>query len=384
MSSGDRDIVDKLFSAGYSLLTRGNEAVSEVAGRVVDKVRKVQGSDVRRLESYSSEPRSQGAWNSVLGAFSWAYGQRQRALVGVGITAGAFVLFWQCRQLLGIPERLPPSRPSAVLVFGDMRDPIVRSQVMDLYRRGFTVFVCSSNAKAFRERQEDDDFLRHIDPGSASDLASFVQFLAKPGEAGPYRLASILFMPNLAYYPPGDMSPSQLGSEIKANVLVYYSALVGLLPQLENLERSAVQLILFNPSLSSNLAVPHRPAELFISGLMSSINQSLKNRRRLNVSVVHVGALKLGAQPSNYKYLSLGGSNINDSLLKPVYELIMTYNGNWILRGFFWIRTVGSLRRNMYCGRFSSLSRISVLAPLINNELWASFKGLLGYKSLSK
>lgn len=381
MSSGDRDIVDRLFSVGYNVISRGNEAVSDVAGKVVDKVRQVQGKDVKKLESLQLDSKSPGVWKSLGGVVSWSYGQRQRALVGASITAGAIVLFWQCKQLLKVPERLPSSQSRCVLIFGDMRDPIVRTQVMDLYRRGFTVFICSTNAKAFRERQEDDDFLRHIDPGSASDLASFVRFLAKSGEGEPCKLASILFMPNLAYYPPGDMSTSQLASEIRSNVLVYYSTLVEILPHLES---STVQLILFNPSLSLNLAVPHHPAELFISGLMSSINQTMKRYHRLKVSMVHVGALKLGAQPSNYKYLNLRGSNINDSLLKPVYNLIMSYNGNRMQRLWLWITTGGSLQRNLYCGRFSYLSKIPILTSIIKNDFWTSFKGLLKYKDLSK
>lgn len=381
MNSGDRDIVDKLFSAGSSLISRGNEVISNVAERVVSKVKEAQGKDVDRLQSVQKGSKLSELWKSFYGAVSRSYGQKQRTLVTLGVTAGAVVLFWQCKLLLDVPKRLQSSQSNCVLVLGDMRDPIVRSQVMDLYRRGFTVFVCSANAKAFRARQEDDDFLRHIDPGSASDLASFAKLVTGANNEESFKLASILFMPNLAYYPPGDMSTSQLGSELKSNVLVYYSALVQLLPYLRS---SAVQLILFNPSLSLNLGIPHHPTELFISSLMHAIHQSLRDYRGLNVSMIHVGALKLGAQPSNYKYLSLKGSNINESLLKPVYELIMIYNGNWIQRVWFWVRTGGSLRRNMYCGRFSYLARIPFLGSLIKKDFLGPVKGLLGYKDLSK
>lgn len=366
MSSRDQDFIDGIFSTGHSLFSKGHQVVNAVAERVVSKVREVQGRDGLELTALKADSSSQGSWGYVKEVLQGTLGQQRKTLVGFGVAASALVLFWQTRRFWRIPPRLAASQAQCVLVFGDMRDPIVRSQVMDLYRRGFMIFVCSTNAKAFRERQEDDDFLRHIDPHSASDLASFVQFLEKTGDV-PCQLASILFMPNLAYYPPGEVSLNRLESELHSNVLVYYTVLVELLRRIKS---AKTQLILFNPSLSSNLAVSHHPAELFVSGLMTSVHQTMRQHHRVTTYTIHVGALKLGAQPSNYKYLSLGGSNINEELLKPVYNLIMAHSGNLIQRSWLWLTTLGAVRCDFYCGKYSRASRIPIISRFINGKPW--------------
>lgn len=366
MSSGDQDFIDGVFRAGHSLFSKGSKAMNAVAERVVNKVKQVQGKDIGDVRSLQVDSSVQGRWSYVKKVFLATRGQQKQMILGFGIAASALVLFWQAKRLCDVAPRLSASQAKCVLVFGDMRDPIVRSQVMDLYRRGFMIFLCSTNAKGFRDTQEDDDFLRHIDPHSTSDLASFIHFLEKAGDV-PCQLASILFMPNLAYYPSGDASLNRLESELHTNVLVYYNVLLELMHRINS---PTIPVILFNPSLSFNLAVPHHPVELFVSGLMTAVHQSLKNYRRLKPYTIHVGALKLGAQPSNYKYLSLGGSNINDQLLGPVYKLIMTHNGNIVQRFWLWLTTWGSLRCDYYYGKYSVLSRIPLISRFINGKPW--------------
>lgn len=361
MSSQDQDIIDKVFTAGYSLFSKGNTTIADVADRVITTVKQVsektgidQASIVennRKLaENYFSGGRS-----------SWFRFQRKNLLFGIGLTASAVILFWQCKHLLEIPQRLPQSEKKCVLVLGDMHDPIIRSQVMDLYRRRFVVFVCSKNAKKYRDHEEEDDFLHHVDPTSSTDLAEFVGYLSKSSE-NHYKLASILFMPNLAYYPTGEVSLTQLESEIYSNALLYYSTLLKLLPHLQN---QVAQLVLFNPSLSYNIGVAHHPVEIFISGFITSIHQSLRKHRKLIVYMIHLGILQLAAQPSNYKYLKKSGSNINESLLVPVYKLIMTHNRNWIVSIWQRIKTFGSLSHHLYCGRFSFMSKLPIFSLFV-------------------
>lgn len=361
MSSQDQDIIDRVFTAGYSLFSKGNTTIADVADRVITTVKQV--GEKTGIDKASILEENRKLDNSCFSGhyLSWSRFQRRNILFGIGITASAVVLFWQCKHLLEVPQHLPQSEKKCVLVLGDMHDPIIRSQVMDLYRRRFVVFVCSRNAKTYRDHEEEDDFLHHIDPTSSTDLAVLVGYLAKSRENN-YKLASILFMPNLAYYPSGEVSLTQLESEIHSNALLYYATLLKLLPHLQN---QVVQLVLFNPSLSYNIGIAHHPVEIFISGFITSIYQSLRKHNKINVYMVHLGILQLAAQPSNYKYLKKSGSNINDSLLLPVYKLIMTHNRNWIVSIWQRIKTFGSLSHHLYCGRFSFLSKLIIFSPFV-------------------
>lgn len=356
--SQDRDIVDQVFSQVDSLYNRSSRVMSSVKDAVVDTVTHI-GGDTKVDAALTSSKEQAG--NSVLGSLGSfggsLYRQLGTVLLGCGASAVFVVLFWRTGQLLHFPEHLPKSQSQCCLVLGDMHDPIIRSQVMDLYRRRFTVFVCSRDAQSYREHEEDDDFLIHIDPSSSADLASFLKCLSSTHE-----LASILLMPNLAYHPSGEVSLNQLESEIHSNTLLYYSTLMKLLPHLPSRN---VQLILFDPSLTYNIKAAHHPVEILVSGIMKSINQSLSRHSKLNVYMVHLGILQLTAQPSNYKFLNLKGSNVNSCLLQPVYRLIMAHNGNILLRLWLWILTWGSWNRNWYCGRYSWLSTFPLASPLI-------------------
>ena len=168
MSSQDQDVIDRVFSTGYSLISRGNKAVSEVANKVMARVQSV-GDEVGH-QPLKIEHTASSANGSLHKALQWLHRSRRGLCWGIGTTAVGVLLYWQFEYLVKIPAHLPQSESKCVLVLGDMRDPIIRSQVMDLYRRRFVVFVCTSSAKtrAYLENQEDDDFLRFIDPGSSS------------------------------------------------------------------------------------------------------------------------------------------------------------------------------------------------------------------------
>ncbi|AQZ11046.1 YSC83 (YHR017W) [Zygosaccharomyces parabailii] len=357
--SQDRDIVDQVFSQVDSLYNKSSRVVSSVKDVVMDTVTHIGGDS--QAESALTDRSKDRVGNAVirsLGSLGGSvYKQLGSVLFGCGVSAVFVVLFWRTGQLLHFPGHLPKSQSQCCLVLGDMHDPIIRSQVMDLYRRRFTVFVCSRDAQSYREHEEDDDFLIHIDPSSSADLASFLKCLNST-----HKLASILFMPNLAYHPSGEVSLNQLESEIHSNTLLYYATLMKLLP---HLPQHNVQLILFDPSLTYNLKAAHHSVEILVSGIVKSIYQSLARRNKLSVYMIHLGILQLTAQPSNYKFLNLKGSNVNSALLQPIYRLIMAHNGNILLRSWLWLFTLGSWNRNFYCGRYSWLSTFPLASPLI-------------------
>ncbi|QLG72106.1 hypothetical protein HG535_0C04600 [Zygotorulaspora mrakii] len=365
MSSQDQDVIDKIFSTGYSLLASGNKVVSDAANKIIDNVSRIgteAGNKRFEVKSVGTVGRSGRS------PLDWVSRRKNGIFWGLGLTAMGMLLWWQVANLVKVPSSLPQHKKKCVLVLGDMRDPIIRSQVMDLYRRRFVVFVCPASVTKrsnYENQQEEDDFLRFIGPSSSSDLANFVEFVTKKGE-DKCELASVLFMPNLSYYPTGEMSVGELNSEIQTNVSVYYTLLTKLLPHLTS---KNTQLLLFNPSLSYNMSISHHSVEILISGLMQGVYRSLKNHKRVSTYMIHIGMLQVAAQPSNYKYLSIRGSNINDDMLLPVYRLIASHQGNWLLRLGNWIRTFGSLNRNVYCGKRSYISGLpfsEIIALLIN------------------
>lgn len=353
-----QDIVDQVFDRVDSLYSRGSGVVSSVQDAVSNTV-----SHMGRDSQWETELAARGkeeAGNSM-GKSIWSLGSGLyrhlggKTIFGFGFSALMVVLFWQKGNLLGFPEHLPKNQEKCCLVLGNMHDPIIRSQVMDLYRRRFTVFVCSKDAPSYREHEEDDDFLVHLDPTSSDDLAHLVESLNST-----HQLASILFMPNLSYHPSGEVSLSQLEVEIRSNALLYFHTLMKLLPHLPR-----TQLILFDPSLTYNMRIAHHPVEILVSGVIKSIYQSLARHEKLDLYLVHLGILQLTAQPSNYKFLNLKGSNINTALLEPVYRLIMAYNGNILRRLWLYTITLGSLNHHWYCGKYSWISNFAFSTSLI-------------------
>lgn len=358
----EKDFVEKVFDTGYSLVHSWNQLAENIKDRALKTLKHANENNVNELLAShvpdgKSGPFRNFRMSSVMPT-NW-----NKVFWGLGITASSVILFWQIKKCTKVLPCLPRLEQKCILVFGDVRDPIVRSQVMDLYRRRFVVFICSKHAAQYREKEEEDDFLRHIDPNSANDLSNFIDYLKKTKEEE-VRLVSILFMPNLAYYPMGDISLSQLEKEIHSNVLVYFNALIKFVPHIKN---KNTQCILFNPVISYNMEFAHHSAELFVSGLINSVIRSLKTCNNLSVYTANIGILQIASQPSNYKYLNMKGTNISDGLLTPIYKLIMYHNGNWFQRLLKEFYTLGGFCQNYYFGKYSWLSSVPIFRMLIRN-----------------
>ena len=345
------DFVDRMFDTAYAWAHRGLHLLDESASSMLEKVERIKDKLLHdqgiEIQIHRPPPRTPSLlWNGIMDS-RMVHFLRRNWKVSIGASATAIILFWKLNQVLTIPAHVPEQGSQCVLVLGNLNDPIVRSQVMDLYRRRFTVFVCSESADSFKQYEAETQFIIPIQPSSPTDLQKFTDFL-KDGE-----LASILFMPNLSYQPPGLLSVETLQYEIRSNILINYNTLIRLLPYLPDRK---VQLILFNPSLTYNLQLTENTAELFISGFIDSIFHSLRNYGSLSVLMVRLGLFQVRGQSSNYKYLELQGSDISMGLHKPVYELIMSYNGNLAQRWFIYLSTFFGRFRVYYLGKYSYLS----------------------------
>ena len=371
--SSSPDFVDKIFSASSKLAEKGlsiadstTQTVLRSVGDLKDKITSSPELDVFQPEQLSQG--SSGMFSRLLPGIGSRELFRDNWMYGLSISATTLLIVWKCKQLLAVPEHVPQSRSLCVLVLGDINDPIVRSQVMDLYRRRFTVFICSENANGYKQFEEETDFIHPINPYSDSDLAFFTEYMAHADEP-PRELASILFMPNLAYYPSGEQSVDNLERELRSNVLVYYNTLVKLLPHLPNPQ---TQLIMFNPSLAYNMQLPHHQTESFVSGFISTIYTSLQSYASLNVNMVNVGLFQVRGPLSNYKYMNLAGSDISKELHTPVYNMIMRFNGNKLQRLMQKICSLGGACNMRYLGRFSFTSTLPFASLLIKLQTFVS------------
>ncbi|CCE61302.1 hypothetical protein TPHA_0A02200 [Tetrapisispora phaffii CBS 4417] len=368
--SSDKDIIDQVFDTGYSVLNKGANIANVVKSEVLNKLDWKHATkdyspvlvNVSDLDDKTIPFLNNFNFDTIRTSISST--SIPKLALYLGISTTSIVLFWKTAKLLTVPDYLPQLERECVLVFGDVRDPIVRGQVMDLYRRRYIVFVCSKHAKQYKEKEEEDDFMHHIDPTSSNDLSYFIDFINRP-QGEPIKLVSILFMPNLSYYPDGFQPTSKLEKEFNCNVLIHYNALMKIVPYFENKSK---QCILFNPSLSYNLNLSTNPTELLISSLMNGVKKNLENVSNLTVYTVNIGILKIGGQASNYKYLKTQGSNINDAMLLPIYKLITHHNGNFVQRTYNWVKTFGYYNTTFYCGRYSWLSSVSSLPNFLFNK----------------
>ncbi|KAL3230178.1 UPF0744 protein YSC83 [Nakaseomyces bracarensis] len=353
----NRDFLDKLFDRGHKLASEvggyveGSERViADKSSKLLDKVLK-RGSAVIEKNN-----QVQGGGSRTFGGFPkfnlFDKLMPRNPWTLLSIPATSVVLFWGIYQLQVNPV-LGDDECKSVLVFGDMRDPIIRGQVMDLYRRGLTLFICLENAGTYKVHNDEDDFLNYIDPKSASDWSKFSEFFKKHPK---HELSSILFIPKLSYYPTGVVNLDQLESEIHSNVLLYYSTLIGILPHLpQNLDTYKIPLLIYNPSLSVNMKNREHHVESFVSGLINTVFQEFKSSNILNAYMVHIGLLQLGGQLSNYKYLEKNGSNIYNELYWPIYRLIMMSGGNFLQRFYVSCITLFGLYKSMHLGKLSLL-----------------------------
>ncbi|CCK71944.1 Ysc83p KNAG_0I01570 [Huiozyma naganishii CBS 8797] len=369
------DIVDQVFGWGDRVVGKTSELVSKTGKATFDAVNAIKtqlrGADVDILPAVGQHEHAH-LRRSVDYYFSkFAHTGRRHWAVGLGSVAAASLVTFKLYQLLSLPEHVPiakDGRKQIILILGDLNDPIIRSQVMDLYRRRYTVFVCSENADRYKGGDEETECLIFIDPRVQNDLLRFTTTCQKN------RLYSILFMPSLAYHKPGETSTDMLQAEIKSNVLINYNSLLQVLP---HLPADKTQLILFNPSLSYNLEAPHHPTETFVSGFITSVYKSLKNYHTLDVCMIHMGLFQVRGQLSNYKYLDLKGSNIYNSLHTPVYQMIMHYNGNRLQRFLQYCYTLGRKSNVYYLGNYSFLSTLCIFPVFL--EIESIYSGLKSF-----
>ena len=371
--SSSQDFVDKIFSASTKLAEKGlsiadstTQTVLRSVGDLKEKITSSPELDVFQPEQISSA--SKGIFSGLLPGIGSREMLRDNWMYGLSISATTLLIVWKCKQLLSLPNHVPQSQSLCVLVLGDINDPIVRSQVMDLYRRRFTVFICSENANNYKQFEEETDFIHPLNPASDNDLAYFTEYLTSASDP-PRKLASVLFMPNLAYYPSGDQSVDHIEHELRSNVLVYYSTLVKLLPHLPDPE---TQLIMFNPSLAYNLGQPHHQTEAFVSGFISTIYNSLQSHASLNVNMVHVGLFQVRGQLSNYKYMNLAGSDISEGLHTPIYHMIMMFNGNKLQKIMQKACSFFGKCQVHYFGRFSYTSSLPFASFMIKLQTTTS------------
>ncbi|CDO91899.1 unnamed protein product [Kluyveromyces dobzhanskii CBS 2104] len=303
---------------------------------------------------------------SSVGNHLWA--RRGLLLVGAGLASAGFLLYSSTHYLMNaLPTHLTDDN-QVLFVLGDIRDPVVRNQVNELYRRRFIVFVCKRKLKYGTGEPEDDftiDDLTSEDGGiffidsDSSGLASFINYMNEHPEK---QLRSILFMPNLSYYPSGTTLSSKLvASEVQENILNYFGVLEKLIPHFAGNAFKKLQLIFFNPSLSKNLQLKHHSVEHLVSGLITTFYETMKIEysHKCDVYMCHIGILGIGGNASTFKYLSVRGSNISQSLCEPVYQLILS-------RDYLWLRLRRWLNGSvLYCGKGSALtSWLGYLCPL--------------------
>ncbi len=316
----------------------------------------------------SSSDSSSGASGLVWSVGNKVWAHRKVLLVGLGVTSTGFLAYSASRYLLNsLPTHLSDDN-QVLFVLGDIRDPVVRNQVNELYRRRFIIFVCKRKLNYGTGEPEDDFTIEDLtseDGGiffidaDSSGLASFIRYMNEHPEK---QLRSILFMPNLSYYPSGTTLSSKLvTNEVQENVLNYYGVLEKLLPHFAGNAFKKLQLIFYNPSLSKNLQLKHHSVEHLVSGLISTFYETMKieHSHQCDVYMCHIGILGIGGNASTFKYLSVKGSNITKSLCDPIYQLILSRDYIW-LRLKRWL--CGSV---LYCGKGSTLtSWLGSLCPL--------------------
>ncbi|CAI1718517.1 hypothetical protein SEUBUCD646_0O01860 [Saccharomyces eubayanus] len=362
MWSGGKDIVDQIFDTGYWVVSKsvvlGDEIRNHV-GRSIETINeKISNRKALPVQESNFSTSRQDIFKKL------KIGFQDHWKLGLGLSATSLCLYLGYRTFLKLPPHLPEAESKAVLIFGDMNDPIARNQVMDLYRRRFIVYVCTENADVYKKHEEDQDFVYYIDPTCEKDFEAFYREVP--------RLASILFMPRLSYHPSGIISCDSLESEIHSSIFVYYQALLNVIPHL----KKKTQLILFDPSLTSELNLIHHSTEIISSGIINSLFNIFQRHQRLSVFLIKLGILQIGSQPSNYKFLNTSGSDIHKALHYPVYKMIMDANGYKVRQFFNWLVTLGGWNTVYHCGRFSYLATWPFASFIFNRQTCFSFKHL--------
>lgn len=361
-TNSTEDLVDQVFDLGHTYYEKAYQLATNVgdnALKTVKKLRKnIEDDPIEAINAIEPLHARIFGHRSHYGSI-WTPGLKRNLknhwVLGLSVSVTTFLLSYTLLQALKVPKSISRNETQVILVLGDYGDPIIRSQVLDFYRRNYTVFICSENVDRFKLQQEDFENLYFINPQSNDDLYKFTSlFETHSSPSQVKKLSSIIFTPNLSYFTPGEVSLETLQYEIRSNILINYNTLLKILPHIPKAQTT--QLILLNPSLSYNLQNNHHPAEMFISGFITSIYRSLQNYDSLAVFMVHIGLFQVRGQLSNYKYTKWNGSDINKYLHAPLYRLIARYNGNFVQRLCQRIWTLNGNWSIYYMGRYSLLA----------------------------
>ncbi|SCU78872.1 LAMI_0A06348g1_1 [Lachancea mirantina] len=314
------DAVDRIFDKCYSLYSRAEKAGTRLLEGFYDSAPEAsENRDIR-----ASENALQTLWKGIK-VHKMAIG------AALGLATGAVALYHILPRFLpGVPQHLAHNDQRCVLILGNMQDPITRSIAMDLYRRGFIIFVCSEQSSG----RNDDESLFHI---NRSELPKFIEFLQNEDLS----FQNIVVVPNSAYYPSSQfttLSTKAVKTEIDDNFLGHLQVLSKLFQHVP----TDIQIVLLTPSLSLNFGLPCHAPEIFVASFTNSLYKVLRAEfPRANVFLGHLGVLQIAGSPSNYKYLSYAGANISDALLTPLYRLVYSKNTFWLR---IWEKIVGSVR----------------------------------------
>ncbi|KAG0653274.1 hypothetical protein C6P44_002099, partial [Monosporozyma unispora] len=357
---GTEDLVDQAFDLGHSFYAKAYQLVTNLGDATLKTVNELKdtigGEPAEALNAI--EPLHASLFGSSSRRNIWSSGLggtfKQHLVLGLGVSASTILLSYTVVKALRIPKAISRDETQVILILGDYGDPIIRSQVLDFYRRNYTVFICSETVDRFKLQQEDFENLYFINPQSNDDLYKFTKLFENNWGDKVNKLAAIIFTPNLSYFTPGEVSLDILQYEIRSNILINYNTLLKILPHIP--KNQTTQLILLNPSLSYNLENVHHPAEMFISGFITSIYKSMRNYDSLKVFMIHIGLFQVRGQLSNYKYMKWHGSDINKCLHDPIYRLIRRYNGNFLQRLFQRINTFNGRWSVYYMGKYSLLA----------------------------
>ncbi|SCU98035.1 LAFA_0G15038g1_1 [Lachancea sp. 'fantastica'] len=323
-------VVDQIFDTGFYWFKKAEKLNNRLVEKVIDLGTTTPDSKVIPFNEGSSHSSIlQGLWGRPIGKVASL----------LGLSAAAILLWKYADNFVPRPaEHLKQDDKKCVLVFGHMRDPITRQIVMDLYRRGFVIFVCSEQG----DSNNDDQGLFHVTP---NELRKVIDYLHETSTF----FSSILVVPNSAYNPSGafsTLSSSVVQSELEQNVFVHMRGLAKFLPQLNH----SPQIILLTPSIPLNYQIPLHSPEVFIAGLMDSFYKALTfEYPKSRVYLCHLGVLKIAGSTSNYKHMLASGSNVAKSLLGPLYELVISQSSSWF---GFWERVWGTQR---FYGKWSRL-----------------------------
>ena len=303
-----------------------------------------------------------------------------------------------------------------ILVLGSMVDPITRAQVYDLYKKGFIIYVCSSNVTAFGE-EDDEDILDEADDlndkrkharaeeeewvkssdeynNNDADMIRLNYISTKPQDlsklikiirARNWRLCSIILSHNNV---SNNINLRNFENGINNNLIQLIKVIYKITPFFRD-----VKVILLNPSFSllieqSSAKKPdgaQSSLETFSSHIIVGLFESLQSipdfkEKNNSVYMVHLGLLSFGNNGetlANYKYLqqspsvygfgslndeyreSLDSNNASLSLLKggKIQETFLNPVANLIMGKHALLRFLSRqcTRNVMYCGSGSTL-----------------------------